>query len=212
LTIDSKRDVIERPIHDVLDISGWDIRKALSLLRKSNPPFLEWMQSPIVYKEREDIAGLIREAMPEYYSPISCLYHYLHMADGNYRKYLKEDEVWIKKYLYVLRPVLACMWIEQDRGLVPTEFRKLVDALIHEPALLSAVDELLALKRAGMESDRGPKIAVLSDFIDRHLQRLSAEHARPATTRDPARLDDIFRTALINTWGRHIEPYVRGGV
>ena len=40
LSIDQKRDVIERPISDELDLSGWELRKALRLLRKSNPPLL----------------------------------------------------------------------------------------------------------------------------------------------------------------------------
>ena len=33
-----RRDVIEQPIADDLDVSGWELRKALRLLRKSNPP------------------------------------------------------------------------------------------------------------------------------------------------------------------------------
>jgi len=32
------------------------------------------------------------------------------MARGNYREYLKGDVVWIKKYFYVLRPILAMNW------------------------------------------------------------------------------------------------------
>lgn len=46
-----KRDVIELPIVGVDDYSGWDIRKALFLLNKSNPVFFEWLRSPIVYRE-----------------------------------------------------------------------------------------------------------------------------------------------------------------
>jgi hypothetical protein len=38
IDVEEKRDVIERPINDLLDISGWDLRKALKLLLKSNPP------------------------------------------------------------------------------------------------------------------------------------------------------------------------------
>lgn len=205
LTIDHKRDVIEKPIDDSLDISGWDIRKSLALLRKSNPPYLEWMQSPIVYKDNIEITSLIREAMPDYYSPISCLYHYLHMAEGNYRKYLKDADVWLKKYLYVLRPILACMWIEQDRGLVPTEFGKLVNTMVQDANVRRAIDELLEKKKAGMEVDRGPKMPVISDFIDDQLSRLNAEHSRPSVTRDPARLDEIFRQALKLSWGENIE-------
>ena len=36
LRVSSLRDVIEMPISDDLDISGWDLPKALGLLRKSN--------------------------------------------------------------------------------------------------------------------------------------------------------------------------------
>jgi predicted nucleotidyltransferase len=96
LSIDNKRDVLERKINDLIDISGWDIRKALKLLRKSNPPLLEWLNSPIVYRQRPNIVEKIRILMPEFYSPKSRLYHYLHMADGNFREYLKSEIVWVK--------------------------------------------------------------------------------------------------------------------
>ena len=33
LSIDEKRDVIEYPVNNLLDISGWDIRKTLKLYR-----------------------------------------------------------------------------------------------------------------------------------------------------------------------------------
>lgn len=52
LSIDDKRDVIECPVEDGLDINGWDLRKALRLSRKSNPPLLEWLGSPIVYLQK----------------------------------------------------------------------------------------------------------------------------------------------------------------
>ena len=37
LSVEDRRDVIEEPIADDLDVSGWELRKALRLLRKSNP-------------------------------------------------------------------------------------------------------------------------------------------------------------------------------
>jgi len=43
LSIEDRRDVIEEPISEGLDISGWELRKTLRLLRKSNPPLLEWL-------------------------------------------------------------------------------------------------------------------------------------------------------------------------
>ena len=37
INVENRRDVIELPILDDYDINGWDIRKALKLMRKSNP-------------------------------------------------------------------------------------------------------------------------------------------------------------------------------
>src|SRR5689334_4705492 len=95
--LDLRRDVIERPISDLLDISGWDIRKTLRLFAKSNPPLLEWLSSPIVYVKRYQFPDALKALLPDYFSPVSSTYHYLHMAQGNYRDYLKGDTVWLKK-------------------------------------------------------------------------------------------------------------------
>src|SRR4051794_14574214 len=51
LSVDDRRDVLEYPLRDELDVSGWELRKALRLLRKSNPPLLEWLNSPMVYRD-----------------------------------------------------------------------------------------------------------------------------------------------------------------
>ena len=149
LTIQKKRDVIERPIDNDLDISGWDLPKALELFRKSNPPILEWLQSPIIYRKVGSLSSRLRLLMDHYYSPISCKYHYLNMALNNHRQYLQGATVNIKKYFYALRPVLACLWIEQGLGVVPTEFTKLVNRHLIEGNLRFAVDNLLAKKANG---------------------------------------------------------------
>ena len=51
LRIDTKRDVIEWQLDEVLDINGWDLKKALSAFAKGNPNILEWVESPIVYRK-----------------------------------------------------------------------------------------------------------------------------------------------------------------
>ena len=50
LQVHVQRDVIELPISDELDINGWELRKALGLLRKGNATLIEWLDSPIVYR------------------------------------------------------------------------------------------------------------------------------------------------------------------
>lgn len=204
LTIQPKRDVIEKPISDDLDIAGWDLPKALELLRKSNPPLLEWLQSPIVYAERSSLRRRLRALMAEYYSPISCMYHYLHMAENNYRKYLKGDKVWTKKYFYVLRPVMACLWIEAGYGVVPIEFQKLVEGTCRSVRLRREIERLLERKRAGQELDQGPRNRVVSDFLETHLARFRAELGAPPVTRDPEPLDDVFRAVLKEVNGNRV--------
>jgi predicted nucleotidyltransferase len=197
IDVEDKREVIERPINDELDISGWDLRKALKLLRKSNPPLLEWLSSPIIYKESGKTAQELRRAVDEFYSPISAFHHYLHMAQNNNREFLKGELVKVKKYFYVLRPLLAIQWIENDSTQpVPMEFQKLVDACVDSPEVRSAIDDLLLRKRAGKEVDREPKINALSDFIDGELSRLEKLKIPEREKPDFEKLNEIFREAI----------------
>lgn len=110
LQLDPLRDVIEQPINDLLDINGWDLQKALRLMYKSNPTLFEWLKSPIIYMETE-FADEMRRVMSDYFSVRHSLYHYISMAEGNYKKYLRTEMVKAKKYFYVLRPLLAGQWI-----------------------------------------------------------------------------------------------------
>ncbi len=199
--LEDRSDVFEQPITGNLDVSGWDLRKALRLLRKSNPPLLEWLNSPIIYIETPTIVRRLRELIPEFYSPIACGYHYLHMAQGNYREYLKGDIVWLKKYFYVLRPLLAIRWIEKEKTAVPMEFGTLVARLVTDPSLKRAIEELLKAKRDGKELDRGPMIPEISNFIEAELARLEKQMPNQVGPKPRIeKLNEIFRFALETAW------------
>jgi len=170
---EKQRDVVERPINDLLDINGWDLKKALKLLAKSNPTLIEWFNSPIVYRCDEKFTSKIKELIAEYYSPRSCFYHYEHMAKNNNRGYLQGEQVRIKKYFYALRPVLAMMWIEQGKGIIPMEFELLVKELIDDELLLKDIHQLLNDKRVGFEAEYMPRIESMSRFINEQLERLA---------------------------------------
>ncbi|WP_339158644.1 nucleotidyltransferase domain-containing protein [Paenibacillus sp. FSL W8-0186] len=203
LSIFEKRDVIERPISDLLDINGWDLKKALNLFRKSNPPLLEWLQSPIVYMEEGSAAEQIRELSALTFSPKACMYHYLHMAEGNYREYLQGERVKIKKYFYVLRPVLACEWIEKYGTMPPIEFTALTDELLPARSeLKAAVDSLLIRKKAGDEMDYEPQIGPINAFLDQKIQyyREVAKGKSSSADGQNTQLDELFRKLLKETW------------
>jgi predicted nucleotidyltransferase len=169
LNILPKRDVIEYPIVDDFDYSGWDLRKTFVLLNKSNPVLFEWLKSPIVYYKDEYSYDILKDLSKSYFSPTASVYHFLHMADGNYRDFLQTDEVKIKKYFYVLRPIMACMWVENYRDPPPMEFEKLL-AQLRDKDLLDKINKLLARKKAGIELGVEPKIPVINDFIETQLK------------------------------------------
>jgi predicted nucleotidyltransferase len=201
LSIEDKRDVIEQPITGDLDVSGWDLRKALKLLRKSNPPLLEWLMSPIVYRERPELSAGLRALAPRYYSPRATFFHYLHMAKGNSREYLQGEIVWRKKYFYVLRPLLAMRWIERGLGMPPIEFDALLARTVPENPLREAIEALLVEKRAGTELGDGPRIAEISDFVATELARFERIAGEQLPNDAPtAALDECFRATLAAAW------------
>jgi predicted nucleotidyltransferase len=168
LNILPKKDVIEYSILDEFDYSGWDLRKTLFLVNKSNPVFFEWLKSPIVYYKDIYFYNIVQQLSKEYFSPISAVYHYLHMAKRNYREFLQTDEIKIKKYFYVLRPIMACMWIEKHKESPPMEFEELLTQ-ITEKDLLDKIAELLSKKKSGIEFGIQPKIKIINDFIENSL-------------------------------------------
>jgi predicted nucleotidyltransferase len=201
IDIEHRRDVIERPISEMLDINGWDLRKALQLLRKSNPPLLEWLQSPIVYLDRFDVAAALRDLLATYHSPIGCAYHYLSMARNNHRSYLRGDMVKLKKYFYVLRPLLAVQWLEAGRGPVPTEFDHLVQVVVQEAALRGAIEALIEKKKSGLEGTAEARVPEFDAFIESELARLeNVDFQLDAPRSDTEPLNILFREHLAKVW------------
>lgn len=194
IDVEHKRDVIELPIVDDFDINGWDLRKALNLLRKSNPPLLEWLNSPIVYLEDEPMAAKFKSLVPKCYSPTACMYHYLHMARGNFRNYLKGATVSVKKYFYVLRPILAIKWIEASTDVVPMEFGVLVENLLSNGELRDQIEKLIERKKLGDELKREPRIEVISNFIETEMERLASKMVNyPVDKPSMEMLNSVFR-------------------
>ncbi len=163
LRLEKVRDVIELPIEGDLDINGWDLSKTLRLLHAANPTLFEWFSSPIVYRETA-FASEFRSIMQQYFSSRRGLYHYLSMARSNYRNYLTGDAVKVKKYFYVLRPVLACRWILDKGTPPPMLFTELAESEL-DPALFPEVTGLLDMKMNSPEIRTVPRIK----SIDRYL-------------------------------------------
>jgi len=195
--LEERRDVIEYGITDDIDLNGWDVRKALRLFWKSNPAFVEWIQSPIKYIESGCFAAGARDLLSYVYSNESGIYHYRSMAKANYRGYLRAEMVPLKKYFYVLRPLLSIRWIERYGVAAPIEFDKLLHLIDDQPKLLSDIEKLLAKKRATPEMGLSEPISSINSFINVELERLETLNPQRSVKSTPLpQLNALFHAIL----------------
>ena len=170
LKINPLKDTYEGELNDVYDINGWDVKKMLGLLLKSNPIIFEWNMSPIVYKHTEEW-DVIKDVLDDYVSPRSLLYHYYSIAKGVYSTHFKEDHVILKKYFYVVRPLLAGAYVLGEEDIPPMAFEELAKEYL--PLNLKYdVEHLLAIKKSSNEKVIGDRIPRIDEWIESELERL----------------------------------------
>lgn len=193
LSISEMPDVVGLPVNEVLDIGGWDLKKALKLFLKSNAPLYEWLQSPIVYYQDNAFANEMLSLMPAYFSLRSGGNHYLSMANNTLRDDLQNDQVKLKRYFYALRPALACQWIIQKQTVPPMEFDKL-RVLISDSEVQKSIDDLLVQKKHADEKAFITPVALLNEWLTRTLNYCREQMPQmPSEKKEADELNKVFR-------------------
>ncbi|MFT4415490.1 DNA polymerase beta superfamily protein [Fredinandcohnia humi] len=208
LSIDKKRDVIEVPkheklcipVHHLIDMSGWEITKALRLLRKSNPSLLEWLHSNNVYYQIDSITEKVLELSAKTFAPVPCMHHYIRMAKANYKR-LRETVPSIKGYVNVIRPLFAAKWIEENNEMAPLELPVIVGKVEMNEDVKLEVTELLHKKISGQDL-KDVNLNHLDSHINSELKRLEEYvETLPIKINDPTDLlDSFFRETLTSIW------------
>ena len=147
LSLNEEKDSIELMLdNNEIDISGWDLRKCLKLLWKSNPPLLERIQSPIIYQVNEEFLAEINALGTKMYSKIATMYHYLSMAKKGLEELENSKEFKLKKFFYALRASVACKWIIDKEEIPPIYFPKMLTGLSIDESLKQRIFQLIELK------------------------------------------------------------------
>jgi predicted nucleotidyltransferase len=197
LKITDIRDVVDLPVNEVLDIGGWDIRKALKLFLKSNGALYEWLQSPIVYQDTYGFAEELRQLMPKYFSLRACGNHYLAMALNTLHNDLQGEEVKLKRYFYALRSALACKWIIERQTVPPMEF-KLLRVLVNDLKFQQAIDGLLEKKQVSDEKTLVEPNITLSNWLTTTLESCKERIGTVASNHQLTdELDTVFRKYIL---------------
>jgi len=155
LSLGKRKDTIEAMLPRDLDLSGWELGKALRLFAGGNLSMNEWLGSPIVYLEDERFTEPMRALLAAYFNPRKGLHHYLGIARKTLDQALEGDLIGIKKLFYVLRPLLACQWIIAKGTMPPTAFSDLLEAegLVPDTQRVR-IDAFLAEKATAPERHR----------------------------------------------------------
>ncbi|MBR4162101.1 MAG: nucleotidyltransferase domain-containing protein [Solobacterium sp.] len=192
LRLDPAEDHIEWKLDEVLDVNGWDVQKVLMQIHRGNPTLFEWIHSPIVYKKENNWVKA-ENALDAYFDPRKAVYHYRGLAKRTYLEYLQEEKVTYKKYLYALRSLFACLYIEKYQAIPPVQFHALCQSVLPSE-LKKDVDMLLEKKKEVKEKDLQDPLPSIQNFITEEL--VHQEEAVKVMTcpkeRDWEELNSIF--------------------
>lgn len=180
-------------VDPVLDINGWDLKKFLKGVKKPNMTPYEWLQSPIIYRQFEGFQQSLWEIAKPFFNPISGMFHYLNLARNSLKEARQGDQVRLKKYFYVLRPILAARWIDEKLQAPPMEFRPLLSTLADRPDLLTEIDKLLDIKKDVNEDFLTDPVPVLEFFFNAEFERMfkTLSNIKPQTD-DLEKLNHFF--------------------
>ncbi len=197
LTLDEGPDTLDFPVDDELDLAGWELRKALRLLRGSNAALFEWLQSPVVYYEAQDFRARLASLLPAAFNLKAGLHHYLGQLRRGVEDDLTGEQVRLKRLFYALRSALAARWIRERHTMPPMEFA-LLRALL--PAALEVeVAGLLAAKASATEKTTVPRPAALAAFLAEEYATGQAAREQLPVRRGPGvadELDALFRELI----------------
>jgi uncharacterized protein len=181
LSIEDKSDQVKYQVQD-FDFLGFDLKKALKLMSKSNPSIYEWLSSPVSYfTQFNALETLIHFAHLQFNQRASFL-HYYHMAKQNRELFFRETPFQIKRLFYVLRPILCCEYIKKEGKQPLLVFEDLMNQVLTDSLLIHAMNDWIMMKKQGVKTwhELPP---VIRTFIDDSLNAL--QQVIPIETKSP---------------------------
>lgn len=201
LSVTAPREVIEWGIEGALDIGGWDLRKALGLLVKSNAVLLEWLASPVRYRESAALAGPLLALARETSHLPALAYHYDRLARRSFEEILSVPgrDVRMKAYCYALRPALALLWMRRHRAPPPMDMAALLRETSLNGPLRDAVAQLIEKKAAAGEDGICARCPGLDTLIGDVLSEPVDRFVLPERSSVLAQADSLFRSIVLGT-------------
>lgn len=194
LNLWEQTDTIQFITEDDLDGSGWDIRKALRLLAKSNASFTGWLFSPIVYRADSDFLNEIKKVANANFNPVSGFYHF-HSMNKNFEETLGSEKMTLKSFFYAIRTALCANWIYKNETIPPVLFREMYSLI--DDSYHSKLDTLITLKSERVEKSNEPVEADLIHLVKHIVNENNSFKDKLANRKpNPANFNELFLKTL----------------
>lgn len=199
LSLTPPKDAFDLHQDQDFDLAGWDIRKTAELMRRCNPPLMEWLDSPIIYEADDIISPKLVELRDIYFDAKKAAHHYLSLSAGIWKKYLENEPNPVrKKYLYVLRPLACIRFIELQGTQPPTLFDAVLDKIDWDDKVRNAIANLIEQKRSAGELGSQPADPVLTSHIASSLEEAERVAAELPINETPTQaLNDLINLAIL---------------
>lgn len=198
LSLQHTKDVIEVEVNNQMEFVGWDVKKALSLLHKSNPSILEWLTEENIYSEHE-VVWKVRNLAERGFSRYKVLHHYISMAKKNINTKSLTD---VKYHLNVIRPFLSCLWLEQFHSFPPNHICLVMKHLDLENQIKKDIEKVLNMKKQGINEMDDYGFQPMVKQIDQKLTELKNQiiNNLSGKTGDIKEFDDVLLYILEEVW------------
>ena len=151
------RDVIETPLEGLLDVNGWDLRKAVRLAVAGNATVGEWLRSPWVYSGEEAFRDDLLALVAAVTDPARVRRHYLHVGRSQWdRAGDGAGVVRLKRVFYAIRPAATLRWLDTHHGVPPMNLDELLAETQIPQDVRTEIAELRDLKSRTRELGLAP--------------------------------------------------------
>jgi len=182
------------------DLSGWDIFKTMTLAKASNPSLIEWLFCDTRYVDGSNIFIIgLREAIEKHYSAFRLMKHYVALTNREFGEGNFGKNISVKKYVYVLRPILAALWMVQHEWKIPpVGFNQLLREVegIGAP-VLAEIEDWKNRKHQAFEGAQVAPYPLIEEWVTHMLAGLkSLENDAPDREFPEAPLNALLRRVV----------------
>lgn len=197
LSLEKKKDQLPTILEGDLDMVGWDLKKVLSHLYRSNASIHGWLMSDIIYFQETGYQEKLKDWATYYLQPAHVVNHFLGICKSSLALGAEEDGFNLKKYLYVIRPLLAALWVVEKKEVAPIHFDHLLTIIEGQDAVQEEIKRFLTIKKEASEQDLIERSPLLDAFIEKNMAYCNEQKAAISKTeRDIEPLNRFFRNQI----------------